>query len=142
MKNSQEMKVKGKTLKGLKNSCTGLSNSSNNALKVKAYKKLSFVEELVKFFKIKGDVWVSQEDILYCMCDLGFSRSYAYIKVKKYSQGVVKRHFGNDKPDILEPLLLEKSRIEFDGVQGVVYKLNEEWAKFTAQEIQGAFNGN
>jgi len=136
------MKFRSKGLTKVKNACVGLSNSSSEASKGKAYKKLNFVLELVKFFKTKGDFWVSQDELLEHFISLNFSRSYVYLRLKKYSQGVVKRHFGNDKPDILEPLIVERSRLELDGIQGVIYKLNEEWKTFSAEEVRGAFNGN
>lgn len=109
---------------------------------VKAYKRLILAVELVKFFKEKGEYWVTQDQLISEMVLMGFSRSYTYQRLKRYSQGIVKNHFKEDKPDILEPLLIEKARQEFDGICGTVYKLNDDWKDVGLDEIKEAFYGN
>lgn len=117
------------------------NNKEPEKQRVKIYRLKVFACEVKNYFVKKGNVFVSQDEILSDFIKAGWSRSYVYWRIKKYSQGIVKRKFGVEKPDILEPLILEVSRLELDGVFGVCYKLNDCWREISNEDIAKAFHG-
>lgn len=105
------------------------------------YKTKVIAVEFFEYFKSKGNVFITQDEILKKFMKDGWSKSYVYLKLKKFSQGIVKRTIGSDKLDIFEPLLLEISRLEIDNKQGICYKLNDCWKEVKVEEIAKAFHG-
>jgi hypothetical protein len=111
---------------------------------LRAYKRMNFAAELFKYFQKnkKMEQWVPQVEIIREMMKLGFSKAFSHGRIKRLSQGIVKRTLnGSSQGEIIEPLLFEESRLKFDGVSGVVYKINDNWRKQSVQEVAGVFDG-
>lgn len=109
--------------------------------KNRMYKKRIIAVEFFNYFKSKGEVFITQNEILSEFIKQGWSKSYIYLKLKKFSEGIVKRNFGSDKVDIFEPLLLEVSRLEIDNKVGMCYKLNNCWKEVAVNDIAKTFYG-
>ncbi len=121
------------------------NKEDKNILK-RMYKQKVIAVEIFNYFKEKekensGEVFITQNEIMDNFIKQGWSRSHIYQKLKKFSEGIVRRKFNSDKVDIFEPLLLEISRLEIDNKSGVCYKLNNCWKEVAVGDIAKTFYG-
>jgi len=103
----------------------------------------SFINSLVNYLKgmrIKKLV-VDQNGILGYMMSLGYTRSYVYLRIKAYQREVTKRIYSETHEGTFEPLIIEKSRYDFDKRIGLLYELNENWQEVQISKIQEVFGG-
>lgn len=103
----------------------------------------SFITDLVGYLKDMGKkrLVVDQNGLLTYMMNLGYTRSYVYLRIKAYQREVTKRIHFESQEGTFEPLVIEQSRYDFDGKMGLLYQLNKSWEEISIDKIKEVFEG-